>query len=61
MKIPGRVLGGGASLARLLLGRRDVDEWKADIREASTAGVLEVRKEQNRRPESNIQILGVAV
>ena len=37
-----------------------VDELKHNIREA-IAGVLEVLKEQGREPDSNIQILDVAV
>jgi predicted RNase H-like HicB family nuclease len=37
-----------------------VDELKANVREA-IAGVLEVMKEQGGCPESNIQILDVAV
>ena len=37
-----------------------VDELKQNIREA-IAGVLEVLKEQGREPDSNIQILDVAV
>ena len=37
-----------------------VDELKHNIREA-IAGVLEVLKEQGRGPDSNIQILNVAV
>ena len=37
-----------------------VDELKQNIREA-IAGVLEVLKEQGREPDSNIQILEVAV
>jgi predicted RNase H-like HicB family nuclease len=37
-----------------------VDELKHNIREA-IAGVLEVLKEQGRKPDSNIQILDVAV
>jgi predicted RNase H-like HicB family nuclease len=37
-----------------------VDELKHSIREA-IAGVLEVLKEQGREPDSNIQILDVAV
>lgn len=37
-----------------------VDELKYNIREA-IAGVLEVLKEQGREPDSNIQILDVAV
>ena len=37
-----------------------VDELKENIREA-IAGVLEVLREQGREPESNIQILDVAV
>lgn len=36
------------------------DELKHNIREA-IAGVLEVLKEQGREPDSNIQILDVAV
>lgn len=37
-----------------------IDELKHNIREA-IAGVLEVLKEQGRKPDSNIQILDVAV
>ena len=37
-----------------------VDELKQNIREA-IAGVLEVLQEQGREPDSNIQILEVAV
>ena len=37
-----------------------VDELLANIREA-IAGVVEVMQEQGRQPESNIQILDVAV
>lgn len=37
-----------------------VDDLKHNIREA-IAGVLEVLKEQGRKPDSNIQILDVAV
>ena len=37
-----------------------VDELKQNIREA-IAGVLEVLQEQGRKPDSNIQILEVAV
>ncbi len=37
-----------------------VDELKHNIREA-IAGVLEVLKEEGREPDSNIQILDVAV
>jgi predicted RNase H-like HicB family nuclease len=37
-----------------------VDELKHNIREA-IAGVLEVLKEQGQEPDSNIQILDVAV
>jgi predicted RNase H-like HicB family nuclease len=37
-----------------------VDELKDNIREA-IAGVLEVLREQGREPDSNIQILDVAV
>lgn len=37
-----------------------VDELRRKIREA-IAGVLEVLKEQGREPDSNIQILDVAV
>ena len=37
-----------------------MDELMANIREAIT-GVLEVMKEQGKQPESNIQILEVAV
>jgi predicted RNase H-like HicB family nuclease len=37
-----------------------VDEPKHNIREA-IAGVLEVLREQGREPDSNIQILDVAV
>lgn len=37
-----------------------VDELKYNIREA-IAGVLEVLKEQGREPDSNVQILDVAV
>ncbi len=37
-----------------------VDELRQNIREA-IAGVLEVLKEQGREPDSNIQILDVAV
>jgi len=37
-----------------------VDELKQNIREA-IAGVLEVLREQGREPDSNIQILDVAV
>ncbi|HXA53219.1 MAG TPA: type II toxin-antitoxin system HicB family antitoxin [Candidatus Acidoferrum sp.] len=37
-----------------------IDELKQNIREA-IAGVLEVLEEQGRKPESNIQILDVAV
>ena len=37
-----------------------VDELKHNIREA-IAGVLEVLKEEGRKPDSNIQILDVAV
>jgi predicted RNase H-like HicB family nuclease len=37
-----------------------VDELKRNIREA-IAGVLEVLREQGREPDSNIQILDVAV
>lgn len=37
-----------------------IDELKHNIREA-IAGVLEVLKEQGREPDSNIQILDVAV
>ena len=37
-----------------------VDDLKHNIREA-IAGVLEVLKEQGREPDSNIQILDVAV
>jgi predicted RNase H-like HicB family nuclease len=37
-----------------------VDELKHNIREA-IVGVLEVLKEQGREPDSNIQILDVAV
>jgi predicted RNase H-like HicB family nuclease len=38
----------------------NVDELKRNIREA-TAGVLEVLREQGREPDSNIQILDIAV
>ncbi len=37
-----------------------VDELKHNIREA-IAGVIEVLKEQGREPDSNVQILDVAV
>jgi predicted RNase H-like HicB family nuclease len=37
-----------------------MDELMANVREA-IAGVLEVMREQGKRPESNIQILDVAV
>ena len=37
-----------------------IDEVKANIREA-IAGVLEVMREQGKQPESNIQILDIAV
>jgi predicted RNase H-like HicB family nuclease len=37
-----------------------IDELKHNIREA-IAGVLEVLKEQGREPDSNVQILDVAV
>ena len=37
-----------------------MDELMINIREA-ISGVLEVMKEQGKRPESNIQILDVAV
>ena len=37
-----------------------IDELMENIREAIT-GVLEVMKEQGRRPEANIQILELAV
>ena len=37
-----------------------VDELKHNIREA-IVGVLEVLKEQGREPDSNVQILDVAV
>ena len=37
-----------------------VDELKHNIREA-IAGVLEVLREEGRKPDSNIQILDVAV
>ena len=37
-----------------------LEELKHDIREA-IAGVLEILKEQGREPDSNIQILDVAV
>lgn len=37
-----------------------MDEVMGNIREA-IAGVLEVMEEQGRQPESNIQILDVAV
>ena len=37
-----------------------VDELKHNIREA-IAGILEVLREQGREPDSNIQILDVAV
>ena len=37
-----------------------IDELMVNVREAIT-GVLEVMKEQGKRPESNIQILDVAV
>ena len=37
-----------------------VDELKQNIREA-IAGVLEVLREQGRKPDSSIQILDVAV
>ena len=37
-----------------------VDELKHNIREA-IAGVLEVLREQGREPDSNVQILDVAV
>jgi predicted RNase H-like HicB family nuclease len=37
-----------------------MDELMVNIREA-ISGVLEVMKEQGKRPESNIQILDVAV
>jgi predicted RNase H-like HicB family nuclease len=37
-----------------------IDELMVNLREAIT-GVLEVMKEQGRRPEPNIQILDVAV
>lgn len=37
-----------------------VDELQHNIREA-IAGVLEVLKEQGREPDSNVQILDVAV
>lgn len=37
-----------------------LDELKRNIREA-IAGVLEVLKEEGRQPDSNIQILDVAV
>jgi predicted RNase H-like HicB family nuclease len=37
-----------------------VDELKRNIREA-IAGVIEVLKEQGQEPDSNIQILDVAV
>lgn len=37
-----------------------VDEVMENVREA-IAGVLEVMKEQGRQPESNIQILDIAV
>jgi predicted RNase H-like HicB family nuclease len=38
----------------------NVDELKRNIREA-IAGVLEVLREEGREPDSNIQILNVAV
>jgi predicted RNase H-like HicB family nuclease len=37
-----------------------IDELMENVREAIT-GVLEVMKEQGRRPEANIQILDIAV
>ena len=37
-----------------------IDELMDNVREAIT-GVLEVMKEQGKRPESNIQILDIAV
>ena len=37
-----------------------MDEVKANVREAIT-GVLEVMREQGKQPESNIQILDIAV
>ena len=37
-----------------------MDELMQNVREA-IAGVLEVMKEQGKRPESNIQILDIAV
>ena len=37
-----------------------IDELMGNIREAIT-GVLEVMKDQDKRPEANIQILDVAV
>ena len=37
-----------------------IDELKHNIREA-IAGVLEVLKQEGRKPDSNIQILDVAV
>jgi len=37
-----------------------IDELMENVREAIT-GVLEVMKEQGRQPESNVQILDVAV
>ncbi|MGA3242924.1 MAG: type II toxin-antitoxin system HicB family antitoxin [Bryobacteraceae bacterium] len=37
-----------------------VDELKHNIREA-IAGVVEVLKEQGRKPDANIQVLDVAV
>jgi len=45
-------------LAAILRG--SVDELKHNIREA-IAGVVEVLTEQGREPDSNIQILDVAV
>jgi predicted RNase H-like HicB family nuclease len=44
----------------LLLQGETVEELKQNIREA-IAGVLEVLQEQGRKPESNIQILYIAV
>ena len=38
----------------------NIDELMVNVREAIT-GVLEVMKEQGKRPEPNIQILDVAV
>lgn len=60
IKTPKAVSGLKFCATGLLLTRRDDRRVDGNIREA-ISGVLEVMKEQGRRPEANIKILDVAV